>query len=381
MPKTHFKLTIILLLLSFLKSNAQTLDTLIDAGGYKLHFHIIKGSGTPILFDAGGGDDATAWNDFLPKVFKATGATLIAYDRAGFGKSTFDTTKHGLLNGVIGLETGLHKLGYDKKIILVAHSQGAFHATVYACRNPGKVKAAVLIDGSTACWFEPRLNSIQHQNDIDRLKFKQTKPGTYYQLGDLTCNVKFLAKSPFPASIPAIDFVSGNPPFDNEKDAQDWRNCHSEFVRAANNRTAITAYNCGHYIFLDNPALVVNAIVKAYSETLTGKAKSEFLVRAINDDIKSINEAKKAEAANRHSEGSLNSWGYTLLNQGKAAEALEVFKLNTMLFPNSWNAFDSYGETLLKAGQKAEAIKMYEKSVELNPGSENGKKVLKALEK
>ena len=119
MPGARFKFTVILLLLSFLKGYAQTLDTLVNVGGYKLHFHIIKGHGTPILFDAGGGDDASAWNDILPQISEATGATLVAYDRAGFGKSTFDTTRHGLLNGVIGLETGLNKLGYDKEIILV----------------------------------------------------------------------------------------------------------------------------------------------------------------------------------------------------------------------------------------------------------------------
>src|SRR3569833_2282231 len=182
MPGIRFKLATVLLLLPFLNSNAQTMDTLVDVGGYKLHFHLIMGKGTPILFDAGGGDDAGAWSDFLPKVFEATGATLIAYDRAGFGKSTFDTTRHGLLNGIKGLETGLLKLGYNREIVLVAHSQGAFYATVYANRHPNKVKAAVLIDGSTSCWFEPRLSNTQRQNDIDKIKFKSSTPGPYYQL-------------------------------------------------------------------------------------------------------------------------------------------------------------------------------------------------------
>jgi pimeloyl-ACP methyl ester carboxylesterase len=379
MQGIRFKLATILFLFSFLNSNAQTLDTLVDVGGYKLHFHIVKGKGTPILFDAGGGDDASAWDDFLPGVSKTTGATLITYDRAGFGKSTFDTTRHGLLNGIKGLEAGLHKLGYDKEIVLVAHSQGAFYATVYANRHPDRVKTAVLIDGSTSCWFEPRLINIQRQNDIDKIKFKSSKPGTYYQLADLSDNVNFLSNSPFPVSIPVIDFVSGNPPFDKAEDTEDWRRCHREFVQASNNRTAITAYDCGHYIFLDNPALVVNGIIKAYSETLNAEAKNKVLNNAISYNLTAINETKRLEGANLHSESDLNSWGYLLLKQGKMIEALSVFRLNTLLFPNSWNAFDSYGETLLKDGQKQEAIKMYERSVELNPGSENGKKVLKAL--
>lgn len=58
---------------------------------------------------------------------------------------------------------------------------------------------------------------------------------------------------------------------------------------------------------------------------------------------------------------------------------LEVFKLTTILFPDSFNAYDSYGEALLKANRKAEAIEMYEKSIELNPENENGEKVLLQL--
>lgn len=43
----------------------QVIDTLIDVGGYRLHFNIIKGKGVPILFESGGGDDGTVWNDLL----------------------------------------------------------------------------------------------------------------------------------------------------------------------------------------------------------------------------------------------------------------------------------------------------------------------------
>jgi pimeloyl-ACP methyl ester carboxylesterase len=93
---------------------AQTIDTLIDVGGYKLHFDIIKGKGIPILFEAGGGEDATTWKKIIHPIAERTATTLITYDRAGFGKSTFDTARHGILNGMTGLETALKKLGYDQ---------------------------------------------------------------------------------------------------------------------------------------------------------------------------------------------------------------------------------------------------------------------------
>ena len=51
------------------------------------------------------------------------------------------------------LEAALSQLGYDGNIMLVAHSYGALYAALYAARHPTLVKAAVFIDGSSACWF------------------------------------------------------------------------------------------------------------------------------------------------------------------------------------------------------------------------------------
>jgi len=59
--------------------------------------------------------------------------------------------------------------------------------------------------------------------------------------------------------------------------------------------------------------------------------------------------------------------------------ALEVLRLNILLFANGFNTYDSYGEALAVVGKKQEAISMYKKSIELNPENEGGKKALEAL--
>jgi len=61
------------------------------------------------------------------------------------------------------------------------------------------------------------------------------------------------------------------------------------------------------------------------------------------------------------------------------ADAIDVFAMNSQLFPQSWNAYDSYGEALFRLGKRDEAIQMYEESMALNPGNENGKKMLAEL--
>ncbi|KMQ65867.1 beta-lactamase [Chryseobacterium angstadtii] len=93
-----------------------------------------------------------------------------------------------------------------------------------------------------------------------------------------------------------------------------------------------------------------------------------------------VNKEKKKNPDFSLQESELNNWAYRMLAVGQNKEALNIFKLNVYLFPDSWNVYDSYGEILLKTGDKNKAIEMYQKSVELNPDNDNGKKVLKELQ-
>ena len=80
-------------------------------------------------------------------------------------------------------------------------------------------------------------------------------------------------------------------------------------------------------------------------------------------------------------EAPMNALGYEYLFADKTLEAIEVFKLNALEFPESWNAYDSYAEALLAQGQTELAIQNYKRSITLNPENENGVKVLEGLTK
>lgn len=79
-------------------------------------------------------------------------------------------------------------------------------------------------------------------------------------------------------------------------------------------------------------------------------------------------------------ENTINNFGYELMNKDKNSEALKIFKLNTKLYPNAFNAYDSYGECLLKLNMTKKGIKAYKKSLELNPENKNAVKVLSKIE-
>ena len=78
-------------------------------------------------------------------------------------------------------------------------------------------------------------------------------------------------------------------------------------------------------------------------------------------------------------EQKLNTAGYELMEDGKLAQAIELFKMNVRLHPQAWNTYDSLGEAYAKSGETALAIENYEKSLQLNPKNEAGKAALAKL--
>jgi imidazolonepropionase-like amidohydrolase/predicted negative regulator of RcsB-dependent stress response len=80
------------------------------------------------------------------------------------------------------------------------------------------------------------------------------------------------------------------------------------------------------------------------------------------------------------SEETINQLGYTLLAVKKNDAAVEVFRLNTELYPKSGNTFDSLGETLLALGDKDAARQAYARALEVQPDYPNAKAAKELLE-
>ena len=74
-----------------------------------------------------------------------------------------------------------------------------------------------------------------------------------------------------------------------------------------------------------------------------------------------------------------NAYGYVLLAQKNYTEALNVFKLNTLLFPAIAGTYDSLGEAFMTIGNNEDAKKSYQKVLQLKPGDENAAKMLSKL--
>jgi len=80
-------------------------------------------------------------------------------------------------------------------------------------------------------------------------------------------------------------------------------------------------------------------------------------------------------------EYNLNMIGYRYLNEEKLKIAMDIFKVNTILYPNSSNTYDSYAEACMKIGELDESIENYKKSLSLDPQNTNAEEMIKKMQK
>jgi len=265
-----------------------------------MHFSIFEGEGTPILFDSGAGNDGSVWKAIAKDIHDVTGTTVIYYDRSGFGKSELNPnykndTDFGIENGILELEKGLKKLGYSNDIILVSHSYGGFYTTLFSSINSDKVLYNVRVDANLAGQYtEDILIKAEQDNSVDEMKNKNL--GMYYLGVNFANTVRLMQKVAYPKSVPAIDIVS---PIQRHHTDDEWKlliKTHEDFVKEESNRIGIIAYGSGHYIFQDNPGLVLNAIVKAYTSTLDNDDKRlEILSKSVDKTMELFIQEKKKE--------------------------------------------------------------------------------------
>jgi tetratricopeptide (TPR) repeat protein len=102
-------------------------------------------------------------------------------------------------------------------------------------------------------------------------------------------------------------------------------------------------------------------------------------LKAALDDYADLKKKFYGRAAYDFGEGSLNAFGYELLEAKDAAGAIRVFKLNTESFPDSSKVWDSLAEAYMKSGDPKNAQLNYEKALTLDPANQNAKEMLKKL--
>jgi pimeloyl-ACP methyl ester carboxylesterase len=91
---------------------------------------------------------------------------------------------------------------------------------------------------------------------------RNQRVGIYYLLNNYEGTNNTLRGTKYPRNIPTTVISSDFPPYKGV-DSISWKQCQVSFGTIKNHRYII-ANNCGHYVFKDNPSLVINEIIRMY---------------------------------------------------------------------------------------------------------------------
>lgn len=80
-------------------------------------------------------------------------------------------------------------------------------------------------------------------------------------------------------------------------------------------------------------------------------------------------------------EREFNSLGYKLLREKEYQNAIEVFKMNMVLYPESDNVYDSLADAYLRHGDSLQAFNNYKIALEYNSGNKRAKQYVEAYNK
>ena len=119
---------------------------LVDINGGRLHL-VCQGEGAPtVVFESGLGSTHLDWCCVFPEVAKFTRA--VAYDRAGYGWSGAGPLPRTGRQMVTELHDLLTQTGIRGPLVLVGHSYGGLTIRLFADQYPDEVDGLVLVDAS-----------------------------------------------------------------------------------------------------------------------------------------------------------------------------------------------------------------------------------------
>jgi pimeloyl-ACP methyl ester carboxylesterase len=290
---------------------------MVDVGGHRLHLNC-TGQGGPtivptIVLDAGLGEASLSWSKVQPEAAKF--ARVCSYDRAGYAWSEAGPGPRTSAQIVKELHTLLVNAGEPKPYVLAGHSFGGYNVRLFAAQYPDETAGLVLVDSSHEDQFErfpPSFRSTRSAELLLQAMPWLARLGVLRLLNQPIGNVKDYAPGAQPlargigfqsnaydgalkeftslmesaAEVRAVKMPGGKlllgdkpltvlsqgdvsklpqrfPPLELAEFMKVWHELQADLATRSSHGKLIIAEKSSHYVLLDEPQLVIDALRRA----------------------------------------------------------------------------------------------------------------------
>ena len=230
----------------------------VDVGGHGLNL-LVGGHGSPtVIFEGGFGTGIASWSTVQREV--AAFAQTVSYDRAGLGQSDLGPKPRSAKQVATELHAALEKSGVKPPYVMVGHSFGGIFVRVFADMYPKEVVGMVLIDPS-----QESFNDWLKKNQADRVKaaeanIAKASEGVRAEAAGVEISYAQAAVTKVPQGISVV-LLTATEDDSMPADARKlWIEKHKEWLATVPGSKHIIAEKTGHFIQLQQPALVIDAI-------------------------------------------------------------------------------------------------------------------------
>lgn len=239
----------------------------------KLQHILIEGEGSPtVVFITGAGSDL---EDFAPVQKEISSVTkTFSYDKPGIGKSEIIDSPRTIENMTSELMTLLKKLEIENEVLLVGHSLGGFVARDFAAKHLDKTIGMVLIDPGNEYLTERVLLTfpVEERSRLDSLIHTPDPASSFGFQAEIASRRSwdsYMRKNEVPSSIPVVLIESvriNEAALLSEKVVKIKQELNRDLQSRIPNIKFISTKESGHFIQLDEPELVVKAILELLKE-------------------------------------------------------------------------------------------------------------------
>jgi pimeloyl-ACP methyl ester carboxylesterase len=383
---------------SIIKTQSKVESGFIDVEGGKIYYEM-AGKGDAIVLVHDGSLHNVTWDGQFFAF--AENYKVIRYDRRGYGKSSFPEKLYSNVEdlnsvfdfchvekaAVFGMSAGGglsidFTLEYPDKVtslVLVGAVVSGYGYTDHFLSRGGRLDASVFANPEKLIdyMFKRDPYTIYSENREARqkaLKWMLENPHNYdFRKNRLDTGPKRPALGAIgEINVPVLIVVG-------EYDIPDVHSHAGAIEAGIKNSERLVVRNAAHLVPLEKPdefnRLVLDFLKSSAFLNIIYKEGPAAALRHFEKML------KEGITQIPFRENRINMLGYDYIRNGKIKESIELFKLNILAYPDSWNAYDSLAEAYMLNEDNENAIKYYKKSIELNPDNTNAVERLKQLER